>query len=101
MTQRLEPLDPHSEAASEGMIAITSKTKDITLDCNNFTLKTKQKTTIDAKGDLAMKGMNTKLDGNMKLDMKGGIGLTLKGGMAQAAFQGVSVNINNGALEVM
>ena len=48
-----------------------------------------------------MKGMNTKLDGNMKLDMKGGIGLTLKGGMAQAAFQGVSVNINNGALEVM
>ena len=86
---------------AEGMISITSKTKDITLDCNNFTVKTKQKATIDAKGDVAIKGMNTKVDGNMKLDMKGGIGLTLKGGLAQAALQGVSMNINNGALEVM
>ncbi len=79
---------------AKGAIALKSPSKDITLDCANFKVKASQNVTVEASSNLDLKATSN-------CTVQGTAGVTVKNAAAQVALSGPTVNINNGALEVM
>lgn len=94
-------------------ITITSKDNTLTIKTDNkFTINIGQggvnlesKGPINIKstsGDIKMEGMNISLKAKTNCTIEGTAGVTVKDGAgAQVALSGPTVNINNGALEIM
>ena len=75
-------------------VKIGSMTKDVSIECTNFNVKAKANCKIEAMANLDLKATaQTKIEGTA--------GVMMKAAVAQVALQGPSVNINNGALEVI
>ena len=89
--------DKDIKVVAQGMVTLTSGAKDFTLDCNNVTIKAKQNFSLEATQNCSIKSTTG------ACTVEGGAsGLTLKNKTgAQIAMSGPSVNINNGALEVI
>jgi phage protein D/phage baseplate assembly protein gpV len=79
---------------ANGKIAVTSSGNDLTLEGKNLTIKAQQNLDLEA-----MSSCNIKATQNCTVE--GTIGLTLKNAAAKIAMSGPTVNVNNGALEVM
>lgn len=79
---------------AQGAITLKSASKDITLDSNNITLKAKQNVSVEANSNVDVKA-------SAQCTVQGTAGVTVKNAAAQVALSGPTVNINNGALEVM
>ncbi|MBP7694073.1 MAG: hypothetical protein KA764_19275, partial [Anaerolineales bacterium] len=79
---------------AQGAIALKSPSTDITLDCANFKVKASQNVTVEASSNLDLKATSN-------CTVQGTAGVTVKNAAAQVALSGPTVNINNGALEVM
>lgn len=79
---------------AQGAITVKSTSKDITLDGNNLTFKAKQNVSVEANSNIDLKA-------TAQCTVQGTAGVTVKNAAAQVALSGPSVNINNGALEVI
>jgi len=79
---------------AKGKIAVSTSGGDITFEGNNLSIKTKQAFKVEATGACNIKSIQS-------CTVEGTAGLTLKNAAAQIAMSGPTVNINNGALEVM
>jgi uncharacterized protein involved in type VI secretion and phage assembly len=90
-------------------VAITAKgnmtfksTGDMLLDAKNITVKTLQNLTMKATQNAEIKATaNIVLEATAQLNLKGTAGASLKAAVASIALTGPSVNVNNGALEVI
>jgi phage protein D len=82
------------QAAGQGAISIKSDSGDLTLEGKSLTIKTQQNFSVQATGACNIKSTQA-------CTVEGTAGLTLKNAAAQIAMSGPTVNINNGALEVM
>lgn len=77
-----------------GKITIKSSMDDLTLEGKNLTVKAQQNLDLQATGTCNIKS-------TQNCTVEGTAGLTLKNAAAQIAMSGPTVNVNNGALEVM
>jgi uncharacterized protein involved in type VI secretion and phage assembly len=80
---------------TKGKVTMKSASDDIVLDCNNLSVKTKQNITLEATSNVEVKA-------TANCTVQGTAGVTVKNAAgAQVALSGPTVNVNNGALEVM
>ncbi|MBM3131802.1 MAG: VgrG-related protein [Chloroflexi bacterium] len=79
---------------AKGKINVKSTTGDMAFEGNNMEIKARQNFKVQATGSCEIKSTSS-------CTVEGTAGLTLKNAAAQIALSGPTVNVNNGALEVM
>jgi phage protein D/phage baseplate assembly protein gpV len=87
-------VDKDITVEAKGKINVKSSSDDLTFEGRNMTIKTQQNFSLQATGSCAIKSVQN-------CTVEGTAGLTIKNAAAQVALSGPTVNINNGALEVM
>ncbi len=86
----------------QGPITIKSVSQDISFDCTNFSVKAKANCNLEANANISLKATaNLEMKATSQATLEGTAGATIKAAAASVALSGPSVNINNGALEVM
>lgn len=92
------------DKSGKNKIEIDTKTNSMTINVDkDFTVKAMGKITLQATDDFIIEGKNVNVTAKMALALKGGpSGASLEGGTgAKVALSGPTVNVNNGALEVV
>lgn len=79
---------------AKGAISVKSTNNDISLEAKNISLKAQQNCTIEAT-------QSCTISANQSCTVEGKASTEIKGGAAKIALSGPSVNVNNGALEVI
>lgn len=79
---------------AQGKITVKSTNSDLAFEGNNCEFKTNQNFKIQATGSCEIKS-------TQNCTMEGTAGLTVKNAAAQIQMSGPTINMNNGALEVM
>jgi len=87
-------VDKDISVEAKGKIHVKSTSEDLTFEGKNMTIKTQQNFSVQATGRCNIKSAQN-------CTVEGTAGLTIKNAAAQVALNGPTVNINNGALEVM
>jgi phage protein D len=87
-------VDKDITVEAKGKINVKSTSDDLTFEGKNMTIKTQQNFKVQATGSCSIKS-------TQNCTVEGTAGLTIKNAAAQVALSGPTVNINNGALEVM
>ncbi len=79
---------------AKGAVSIKTSGGDMTLEANNFNVKAKQAVKMEATSTMNLKATSS-------MTIEGTAGCTVKNAAAQIAMSGPTINMNNGALEVM
>ena len=87
-------VDKDITVEAKGKVNVKSTSDDLTFEGKNMTIKTQQNFSVQATGSCNIKS-------TQNCTVEGTAGLTIKNAAAQVALSGPTVNINNGALEVM
>jgi len=87
-------VDKDITVEAKGKINVKSTSDDLTFEGKNMTIKTQQNFSVQATGSCSIKS-------TQNCTVEGTAGLTIKNAAAKVALSGPTVNINNGALEVM
>jgi phage protein D/phage baseplate assembly protein gpV len=87
-------VDKDITVEAKGKINVKSTSDDLTFEGKNMTIKTQQNFKVQATGSCSIKS-------TQNCTVEGTAGLTIKNAAAKVALSGPTVNINNGALEVM
>jgi len=87
-------VDKDITVEAKGKVNVKSTSDDLTFEGKNMTIKTQQNFNVEATGSCSIKS-------TQNCTVEGTAGLTIKNAAAQVALSGPTVNINNGALEVM